>query len=218
MQEKLRDRGTLILITAALASMLAACGGSENSSTDTAAPGESAAESPAGNIEQDTRGSTGSLTLGDETIVFTVEMCTNPGGGTYAFSGSSTGDDGKTVNIMVRGFSGQSQVVITMGPRDSADAWEWRGGTETISASIEGGVLTASGVAVGLDPSTGAFTEQTKNFSLSGPCVNFAEYLGGNWNLFRSSPKSRRANPNWMANLSIVRQVCETVARSFALR
>jgi len=177
MRANLRSRTSLILISVGLASLLTACGGNENASTDTAAAGKPAAESQTGNSEQAEQDHTGSLTLGDETIVFKVEMCVNPGGGTYTFMGSTTRDDGKTVNVMVRGISGQSQAFIKMGPPDSADAWEWRSGTQTTSVSIEGRMLTASGEAVGIDPSTGAFTEQTKSFSLTGPCVGLTDDL-----------------------------------------
>jgi len=110
-----------------------------------------------------------SLTFGDETIAFPVEMCTNPGGGTFVFMGSATRDDGETVSIVIRGTAGfESLVFIKIGPPGSDDVREWRGGSET-TASINGGVLTASGEAVELDP-TLASTGRTRTFSVTGPC------------------------------------------------
>jgi hypothetical protein len=170
-QTHLRDRGTLTFLTLALTSLLVACGSDENSSPEIAAPGNSATDTMADNTAPESEDRTASLTLGDETIVFTVEMCVNPGGGTFTFTGSTSKEDGKTVDIMVRGISGQNQAFITIGPRGSSDAWEWRGGTKTTTASIDGGVLTASGEAVGLDPSTNSSTDQTMTFSVEGPCL-----------------------------------------------
>ena len=171
-QTHLRDQGALTFLTLALTSLLAACDSGENSSPGTAVPGNSVTDAVADNTTPESEDRTASLTLGDETIVFEVEMCVNPGGGTFAFTGSTSYEDGRTVAIVVRGVSGQNQVFITIGPRDSAQAWEWRGGTKTTTASIEGDVLTASGEAVGLDPSTNSFTEQTITFSVEGPCVD----------------------------------------------
>ena len=170
-QIPLRARGALTFLTLALTSLLVACGSGENSSSETAAPGNSPTATTASNTLPESEHRSASLKLGDETIVFEVELCTNPGGGTFAFTGSTSIEDGKTVNIVVRGVSGQNQVFITIGPRDSAHAWEWRGGTGTTTASIDGGVLTASGEAVGLDPSTNSFTKQTKTFAIKGPCL-----------------------------------------------
>ena len=133
--------------------------------------GNSVTDAAADNTTPESEDRTASLILGDETIVFEVEMCVNPGGGTFAFMGSTSIEDGKTVNIVVRGVSGQNQVFIKIGPRDSSDAWEWRGSTKTTTASIEGDVLTASGEAVGLGPSTNSFTDQTITFSVEGPCL-----------------------------------------------
>ncbi len=169
-------RGFITLLTTVMASLLLACGCGETSSPETEVPIDSVADTIADNSELDSKGSTASLTLDDETIVFSVEICSNPGGGTFTFIGSTTREDGKSVHITVRSISGQSQAFIKLGPPGSADAWEWRGGSETTSASIDGDMLTASGEAVGLDPSTGAFTEQTRRFSISGPCVSFMNF------------------------------------------
>ena len=169
-QTHLRDRGSLSLVTAALASLLVACGSGDQSSPETVAPSESAADALADDSKSSSSGRTASLTFGDETIAFTVGVCANPGGGTFAFSGSTSRENGQTVDIMVRGTQGQSLAIITIGPPGSVDAREWRGGPSTTTASIDGGVLTAAGEAVGLD-STLASTDETRPFSINGPCV-----------------------------------------------
>ena len=164
-QTHARDRGSLALLTSVLALLLAACGGAEDASPENAV----LSEAMAGDSELDSSGGTASFTFGDETIAFPVEMCTNPGGGTFVFMGSATRADGEAISIMIRSTTGRSQAFIKIGPPGSADVREWRGGSETTSASIDGAVLTASGEAVELD-SILASTGRTRTFSVTGPC------------------------------------------------
>lgn len=172
-QRRLFDRRFLLFILAALAYFLVACGG-ENSTAETTVSGN-----PPDNATTDeggAGGNTGTLIFGDETIEFKVDLCANPGYGSFVFMGSAIRADGKPINIIVRSYKDAGHIIfIQIGTTGSEDAEDWRSGSDTSSVTLEGAMVIASGEVTLLD-SIGASTGQTLTFSFSGPCVNPASF------------------------------------------
>ena len=172
-QRRLFDRRFLLFIMAALAFFLVACGG-ENSTAETTVSGN-----PPDNATTDeggAGGNTGTLIFGDETIEIKVDLCANSGYGPFTFMGSAIRADGKPINIIVESTIDGGQIIfIQIGTTGSEDAEDWRTGRDTLSVTLEGAMVIASGEVM-LRDSNNASTGQTLTFSFSGPCVNPASF------------------------------------------